>query len=225
MTPKSKIYIHHHLGLGDHIICNGLVRKLYKQHKETFLFVKENNYDNVKFMYRDLSKLKLIKGDDAYAVKYIRDNNLNKFYLRVGHENMSPLFLFDESFYAQLIIPFEERWKSFYIHRDENKEQELYHKLNKNNEKYALIHNKGSDSVDRINYDLVNDGLKKIFVEKSETIFDYIKLIENAEEIHCIDSSFIHLVNSLDLDNKKFFHKNFRLRGTDLNLKGIWNII
>lgn len=36
----------------------------------------------------------------------------------------------------------------------------------------------GSDGVDRINYDFVNDNLKKIFVEKSETIFDYIKLIE-----------------------------------------------
>ena len=30
---KEKILIYHHLGLGDHFNCNGLVRYLYKKNK------------------------------------------------------------------------------------------------------------------------------------------------------------------------------------------------
>ena len=222
---KDKIYIHHHLGLGDHIICNGLVREFAKVFNQVFLFSKPHNFNNVSFMYRDLDNLTVIEADDSDSVNYIISNELQSDYLRVGHENMIRGYYFDESFYRQVNIDFEKRWNSFFIERNTKIEKVLFNNLNPNNEPYVLIHNKGSDGIDRINYDFVNDNLKKIFVEKSETIFDYIKLIENAEEIHCIDSSFIHLVNSLNLDNKKFFHKNFRLRGTDLNLKGQWNII
>ena len=32
MANKNKILIYHHLGLGDHFHCNGIVRTLYKKH-------------------------------------------------------------------------------------------------------------------------------------------------------------------------------------------------
>ena len=51
-------------------------------------------------------------------------------------------------------------------------------------------------------------------VEKSDTIFDYKKLIENATEIHCIDSSFKHLVESLNTNATLFYHKNYNFRNT-----------
>ena len=31
----NKILVHHHLGLGDHIICNGLINYLSEQKKYT----------------------------------------------------------------------------------------------------------------------------------------------------------------------------------------------
>ena len=48
--------LYHHLGMGDHIIHHGLVRRLYEQ--KTFtkfkLITKKHYADNVRFMYSDL---------------------------------------------------------------------------------------------------------------------------------------------------------------------------
>lgn len=222
---KDKIYIHHHLGLGDHIICNGLVREFAKVFNQVFLFSKPHNFGNVSFMYRDLDNLTVIEADDSVAVNYIISNELQKYYLRVGHENMVRGYNFDESFYRQVDIDFENRWDSFFIERDTKNEEIPFNELNPNNEPYALIHNTGSDGVDRIDYSKIDSSLKQIIIPKKYGFFDFIKLIEDATEIHCIDSSFIHLVNSLNTDNKKYFHKNYINRNFDFTLKGEWTVI
>jgi hypothetical protein len=66
-------YIYHHLGLGDHIICNGLVRSLINPNEEYKMFVKSHNLDSVSFMYRDLNNLSLL-------VKEKNPANLEKIY-------------------------------------------------------------------------------------------------------------------------------------------------
>jgi hypothetical protein len=35
-------YIHHHLGLGDHIVCNAIVLSLFKKYTDITLAVKEH---------------------------------------------------------------------------------------------------------------------------------------------------------------------------------------
>ena len=222
---KDKIYIHHHLGLGDHIICNGLVREFAKVFNQVFLFSKPHNFGNVSFMYRDLDNLTVIEADDSVAVNYIISNELQKYYLRVGHENMVRGYNFDESFYQQVNIDFQKRWDSFFIERDTKSEDTPFNELNPNDEPYALIHNTGSDGIDRIDYSKIDVTLKQIIIPKKYGFFDFIKLIENSTEIHCIDSSFIHLVNSLNVDNKKYFHKNYINRNFDFTLKGEWTVI
>lgn len=221
----NSLYIHHHLGLGDHIICNGLVREFVKVFNRVFLFSKPHNFNNVSFMYRDLDNLTVIKADDLDAVNYIINNNLQNCYLRVGHENMVKGYNFDEAFYQQVNIDFKQRWDSFFIERDTKSEDIPFNELNPNNEPYALIHNTGSDGVDRINYSKIDSSLKQIIIPKKYGFFDFIKLIENATEVHCIDSSFIHLVNSLNVTNKKFFHKNYINRNFNFTLKGEWTVI
>ena len=60
---KEKILIYHHLGLGDHFSCNGLVRYLYKKNnkKQSFYLVCKRRYKKmVDFMFRDLKLLKII---------------------------------------------------------------------------------------------------------------------------------------------------------------------
>lgn len=217
----NRIYIYHHLGLGDHIICNGLVRNFCKKQDTFFLFCKSHNLPSVQFMYRDIPNLKIVSVKDDNEVLRILKQRPGKL-IKVGHENLQIIKNFnkctwDEAFYIQFGIDFKERWKSFYFESDTEKEEELFSKLNPNGEKYCLIHNKDSMGVDRIDYSKINSTLLKIFVEKSDTIFDYKKLIENADEIHCIDSSFKHLVDSLEPKGKLFFHKNYNLRTTSVD--------
>jgi hypothetical protein len=67
----NEIYILHHLGLGDHISCHGIVRYFCEQYKKVYLFVKEHNFENVRFMFNDIKNIEFIKGDDEFAQKYL----------------------------------------------------------------------------------------------------------------------------------------------------------
>ena len=40
----NKIYIYHHMGLGDHISCNGLVRGIIKKKKITHIIYSVKKY-------------------------------------------------------------------------------------------------------------------------------------------------------------------------------------
>jgi hypothetical protein len=61
----------------------------------------------------------------------------------------------------------------------------------------------------------------------TNNIFDYLKLIELSDEIHCIDSSFIHLIDSVKTNGKLFYHKNVKVRNISESHTQIkkWNII
>ena len=211
-------FLLHHLGLGDHIICNGLVRNICKNPGNYFLFSKTHNTPSVEFMFRDLKNLKVINVKDDYEIPNILKLKPGSL-IKIGHENLPFVKNFnkctwDEAFYLQLGVEFKERWESFYFEPNETKEDDLFKKLNPNDEPYCLIHNKDSSGVDRIDYSKINNDLIKVVVEKSDTIFDYKKLIENATEIHCVDSSFKHLVESLNTNATLFYHKNYNFRNT-----------
>lgn len=68
-------YIYHHLGLGDHIICNGLVRSLKNSfNEEISVFVKPQYYENISKMYRDDPNIiPLPIGNDYQVMNYISE--------------------------------------------------------------------------------------------------------------------------------------------------------
>jgi hypothetical protein len=178
-------------------------------------------------MYRDLKNLDIISvKDDKQANLYGQEN-----IIYIGHQNLNETIiknncLWDEAFYKQFNLEFKMRWDLFYYDRDFKKEKFLFDKLNPKNEKFILIHNLDSAGTDRIDYNVITKDYKHIYVEKSDTIFDYGFLIAMASEIHCIDSSFKHLVDSIPTMGKLFFHKNFKLRTTsEHNHKKNWIII
>ena len=220
-------YIYQHLGLGDHIVCNGLVRNLINSGKEYKMFVKHHNYDSVSFMYRDLQNLSFIAvNDDQEVSSFITKNkNGEDNLITIGFESREGVG-FDKLFYIQHLIPFEKRWSDFKIMRDYDREDYLYKKLNPSNEKFILIHRSGSDGADRINYDILSKDIKLIYVENhTGNIFDYLGLSEKAEEIHCVESSFHHIIDSLDLNKNIFFHNNKNSRGFHHTLNDNWKIV
>tara|TARA_R110000868_G_scaffold5669_3_gene33483 strand:+ start:1654 stop:2184 length:531 start_codon:yes stop_codon:yes gene_type:complete len=176
-------------------------------------------------MFRDIENLLLEEVcNDQEADELIFKSN--KPFKKIGFQGAYGNVAWDESFYRQCGIDFNKRWSSFKYVRNLIMEDNLYKTLNPTREKYVLIHNKGSDGIDRIDYNNVNNSIKKIFVEKcTDTIFDYTKLIENAEEVHCVSSSFIALVDSLDIKNEIFFHNKNVRADSNFSLKLKWKII
>lgn len=219
--------IYHHLGLGDHIVCNGLVRKIVNNNETFGLFVKKHNMKNVEFMFKDLKNLKMIPVDGDHNVSEFNSDNI----ISIGHNKLGSIMtqygcLWDEAFYKQMNIDFTERWNSFFYKRDFESEKKTYEKFNPNDENFVLIHNADSSNTDRIDYSKVSEKFTKIFVNKTEPFFNYGFLIAKAKEVHCVDSSFKHLVDSIPTMGKLFFHKNYIPRPiSEHNHKKNWIII
>jgi hypothetical protein len=124
-----QLFVHHHLGMGDHIICNRAIRTLAEKWSQVFVFARENNYKRVVRMFSDDPKISVISipnaggGEVSYIDGYLR-NRINLNFIRMGFsaiERMNNLN-FDQVFYACAGVPFENRWDRFKINR--NKEAE-----------------------------------------------------------------------------------------------------
>ena len=203
---KDTVVLHHHLGLGDHIICNGLVNQISLL-KKIYLICKLQNYKNVKYLYKNNHKVKVIPLPKTITRSIKSEKKFSKILslclfskiTYVGFQQEEGDY-FDELFYKQVNVDFKHRYTSFYVPNDSE------NMIIIPNAKFRLIHKESSLG----NYDLKikSDDLIDIFVTKElgKNIFSYMELIKNAQEIHCIDSSFIHLVDSLPLSNNLFFH-------------------
>lgn len=210
------MYIYHHLGLGDHIICNGMVRNFQKKYDEVNVFVKKHNFDNVKHMFRDNDKIKLTPVVDDNEVKnFISKNNISNLIV-AGHSKLRTIKhdVFDVGFYLSVGLPYSSRFDDFYFLRNLDKEKEVYNKLNPKNEQYIFIHNVDKN---RIRKDL------KIIENPSEfKLFDLLYLIENATEVHLMESSIKCMVNSFKFEKPKFFyHQYVRNYSNYNNTKGL----
>ena len=53
------------------------------------------------------------------------------------------------------------------------------------------------------------------------SLIDWADVIKNAKEIHCIDSSIIHLADSLDLTTEKLYYHDVG-RGSQFHLINGW---
>ena len=218
-------YIYHHLGLGDHIICNGLVRYLQKKFEDVTIFCKPQNYDNVKIMYSDNQKIKILPiGDDFHVESFIYTNNLQMDTLKIGFNKLSEYqtpYTFDEGFYGIAGINFKERFDSFYIPRDLNREEEIFKELNPKNESYIFIH----DDKERgfsIDWDKLPKNIKVIENNVKYNLFDMLTIIERADEVHVMQSSIRDLINSYVMNKPKFYLHNYvRGYGDEANTKGL----
>jgi hypothetical protein len=212
----ENIYIYHHLGLGDHIICNGLIRNVCKKIHNVNLFVKPQYYDSVQFMYRDISNLKLIKADDSQVHDFLKDIPGDEQLIVTTGKRTDMSKKFDEVFYNCTGLNFNRRWDDFYFLRDSVREDALYNELVMT-EDYAFIHD-DNDRNFNIDDSGVSSDLQIVRPSKDATsnIFDYTRIIENAKEIHVIDSCFKHIIESIDTKAEKmFYYTSIRGRGVD----------
>lgn len=213
-------YIYHHLGLGDHIICNGLVRTLIQPDQEYVMFVKSHNHDTVKFMYRDLQNLKFNIGDDEHVINFLRNNKIsNEDIIVAGFYDHPQAKYFDESFYLQNNIPFINRWTKFKVDRDHNSEKNIFDKFNVKENEYVFVHDDSSRGME-INEELiVNKNLPIIRTKQGLTsnVFDYCYLMQNSIESHFIDSSFRLIFDCFQLRNTNLYYHLKLKNGTYRN--------
>ena len=193
----NQVYIYHHLGLGDHFHCNGVVRSLINEkYRDTKvkLFAKEKYSEMVKFMYRDLSNLEIIsitndEKKEKNEINSIKKNN--DIVERIGFDyflrNKNKGKTIDMLFYEQYNIDYSKRFELTYWKRDLNKEKNLYKDIVEN-ENYIFVH----DDPNR-GFVIPDNAFSKQFQiirnSNSNSIFDYGEIIEKSKEIHVMESS------------------------------------
>jgi hypothetical protein len=201
------ILIHHHLGLGDHFVCNGLVRTLLEQTKANRLYLptKEHNIGTVQQMYADDSRIVCLPvTTDADVLSLPEISRVGHFF-RVGFENATEK-QWDVSFYRCVGLPWHIRWSKFSCNRSREGERMLESYLGiSNGDRFVLIHDQAS--VGSIPIQVATDLRVVKVMPHTRSMLDWCGLIEKAEEVHCIDSSFIHLAQSLGV-RKGIFHNN-----------------
>jgi hypothetical protein len=220
----KNVIIAHHLGLGDIIVCNGIVNEYSKRYDNVIIFSKHNcsysgskNITSIRGMYSDNPRVTVIPVNDDYDMfNYIKTNTNNFTDVKViGFTQLNPNagINFEKQFYAHAEINFNKKWESFHIGRNLNKEKNIKNAIIVDDASYVFVH----DDISR-NMIIDTSFLQGKLVKRpdkiySDNIFDFCTLIELAEEIHVIDSCFMFLIDALPYINNKqklFIHRYSR---------------
>lgn len=217
----SNIILHHHLGLGDHFVCNGMINYLSKEYDLIYLPCKKHNFNTIELLYSENSKVKVFKiNSSEFEEIYYFSKFTNIPIFRVGFENCN-IYEWNTSFYSQLSLDFSIRYSEFKLPKNIPNENDLYNLLAKN--EYCLVHRESSEGKYELNIDKKYDVVE---VSKENdpygNLLNYVKLIKNAKEIHCINSSFFHLVDSIETKAKLFYHDT---RKRDFKILDKWRIV
>jgi hypothetical protein len=216
----KRIFIASHQGLGDLILCNGIFREYAKMHNVCFLAVKVRYIEAVRSMLGDLNNIRFLPLPERRSWKAIR---LYKIFFRAlgikvlglgsyGKNFFPDGIRFDENFYNQANVDFAKRWSSFYYPRNPETEQLLFRALGCEKGEYIFLHEDDQRGY-TINRELITSKHKIItpkYNKWTNNFFDYGFLLENAAEIHCIESSFVALIESLQIPVTKYAHRYAR---------------
>jgi len=232
---ERELCIHHHLGLGDHFDCHGMVRYMLKNFDfgKVYVFSKSNYFNMVEYMYRDEDNIEVIKIDknlnEYDQVSSFLKANESIHFLRVGFDQYpSGREVQDnkncwEYFYEQVQIPPKVRTDYFYVERDEEAESNLLKELNPGNKPYIFVHDDPERGHEIDMKKLTNDFLV-IRNDNTKNIFHFIKVLEDAEEIHCMESSFKSLIDFYAKTADLYYH-DFRGHPLGEKTNREWTIV
>jgi hypothetical protein len=214
--------LYFHQGWTDIINCLSLIDYYLENYEKIYLFIREDSKNLIDFYLLNknnrvnpiyINKYNL---DNLDTIQYFSKNidNINNYdilYHGGCHDHnrkdnynnsfsKSRLF-FVESFYTSYNINYMTRISHFNIERNYDLENYKYDEfVKKYGGKYILQH-----EINNVNSKIPIINLNGV----SDTFFDYIKILENAQEIHLLDSVWGAIIYLLDAKYSLF--KNIKI--------------
>lgn len=113
---------------------------------------------------------------------------------------------FDQYKYIRAGVPFLNKWQlKECITRDLKQEQTLFDKI-VTNPNYAVIHLKGWDHTAEFDRSIIPTDWQTIEVQPhSDSIFDWITILEKAQSIITVDSSLANMIDQLGIGDDLYF--------------------
>jgi hypothetical protein len=219
---KKEAFVYSHLGLGDMFWMNGAVRYLATAYDEVVVVCKERNKANVAAMYADDPTIRILPIEDDYVLYpfpakriFIEDQGVKVY--ACGQHLPAPIHDFPHSFYDDFGL--DRTVRTRYFHVPELPEAvQLYKEICVTSDTYLVIHQQSSMKSLPI-WDHVSTGKEGTlildvntnhyhschpFYEAAELVvgkplLHYKTLLENAKEIHLLESSLYCFASHLDL--------------------------
>lgn len=215
MAKRQKLGIIQSRGLGDIIIALPIAHHYYKQDWDIYWPICEEFYGSVKetASWVNWIPIPTDTGGFFYDVPMERLRNLKVenaiclYQALTGHSELAgrqefQITKFDQVKYHAASVPFLEKWNlDQCIKRFPKREQALKDKLNiKDNEPYVVVHTEGSDHTASYNPSWIPEGWKIVEVKPvTNSIFDWLGILEGAEAIIAVDSIISNLVDQLKI--------------------------
>ena len=250
-------YLHHHMGLGDHFCLNGLVHELIQRWSldKLYLFCWQHNLSTLQKLYKntsvDLIPISGHSDEQKHIDLFLKQKGISKThngdvdwgtgnsgsYFQLGfnwmetkcHKQISQNVSCDQCFYLQANVPYEYRFDKFSYERDIQFEQKIVQELNPNKEEYIFvaIDDKDRGMIAPSRKCILDNGIKIIENPKQYSVLDLGLLLENAKELHLMESSIRCMLeaNIFDISKPKLYLHAWRGSIWGSNSVHSWNLI
>jgi hypothetical protein len=214
---EKKCIVYGHLGMGDMYWMNGAVRYFATIYDEVVVLCKTNNVSNVNEMYKDDCHILVWPVPFDVNISDVTRNLSEHVMIACGVAAGKGAHYYPDSFYDDMNIPAFVR--TYYFHHAYSHASDLLYAQIPERE-YVVVHeNKSSTSIDimsTMNPDrTLTLNIGKNVYPKGHRFYDvaqmfvnaplghYIKTLENATELHLVESSLSCLATHLDLSRVK----------------------
>ena len=115
---------------------------------------------------------------------------------------------FDQNFYDQAGIDFDFRWSKFEVPRNDKRENEVFEFLGCHSGPYIFLHEDKNREfvIDRKRFDSKLKVVEPVKGSSPFSLFDYRRVLEEASDLHVIESPFAAFAESIDLSQKLYAH-------------------
>lgn len=231
-------------GLGDQIVMNGGIRYLAECYDKVWLVTWENRARHAEYLYKDCPNVELYTKPN---IKHSRQASMRMEAAHKEIVKSHPEFeiepykrcwfcsqkdwaklakrfelpsntIFPRIFYARLGVDYNKRYAFQKIPRDFKIEEQVYDLL-EIKKPYVFVVNDCRSS--KFSIDINTDKLIINPLDypwwKDTLIYHWQKIIENADEIHTVNTSWFHLARTMQLQVPKFYYSARKVRFCEQN--------
>lgn len=224
-TRPPRVCIVPHLGLGDMIILNGMVRVACRVHDEVMLVAKKSYVNSLRCLFGSIPNLRLKFVEECHELcandwRLVRDIQAMGYeLLPVGvhsqkndWRDLDPVW--SHAMYRQVGLDPNLMYAEFRVFRNPDSEALMLHLVRSAvGQAYVVVHDdpRRGYVIDRT---CLPRGLPVVHVDdprwRSDNIFDYAQVIDNAVQFHGFDSCFMLMADFLHLGHSNFCHVYFK---------------
>jgi len=246
-TKARGIVIGHNTGLGDQIVMNGAVRYLAECYDKVWFVTWENRARHAEYLYKDCPNIEIYTKPNIKSTKQgmlrmlaahgeIVESNPEyeiqpykryyycdpKDWARYANKfNMPNDVIFPRVFYSIMGVDYNKRYNFQKIPRNLERESRVYNKLQLPAEPFVFVVDDSRSS--KYNLKIKTD---KVIVNpldypwwKDTLIYDWQTVMQLADEIHTLNTSWFHLARTMQLQTPKFYYPARTVKFCEQNIE------